>query len=79
MAVCKNCGKTIEYEEKYCTECIDFLDATRKISYADLWKYKLSNGGCIGCRSINGGDRRCEECTRSHTVSPPFTDNYEKS
>jgi hypothetical protein len=76
--VCLHCGKTIGYEEKYCANCIDYLQATKVISYADLWKYKLSACGCIGCRFISTGEK-CIDCTRNHKPAPPFVDCYEKS
>ena len=76
---CRRCGSEINYEEKYCQSCIDFLAATDKLSYSELWKYKVSGGGCIGCISISGGDRNCENCTRSHTYEPPYQDLYRRS
>ena len=79
MAICANCAASIEYGSKYCENCLDYLVSTNKLSYADKWKYKYSGGGCIGCKSINGGDRICEGCIRSHQPIPPFTDNYVRS
>ena len=76
---CRRCGSNIGYEEVYCKNCIDFLAATDKFTYSDLWKYQASGGGCIGCKSISGGDRNCENCTRSHTYEPPYKDNYTRS
>lgn len=78
MAVCANCGKTVDYETKYCDVCLEYLEGVGRLTYADLWKYKHSAGGCIGCRFIIGGDRSCEDCVRSHTPQPPFKDNYVK-
>lgn len=78
MAVCANCGKTIEYEEKYCNDCLDYLVATNKMAFENKWKYKYSGGGCIGCRYISLGGKECEECTRSHQPAPPFKDRYVK-
>lgn len=78
MAVCANCGKTVDYGTKYCDICLDFLDGTGRLTYAELWKYRHSAGGCIGCRSISGGDRQCEDCLRSHMPTPPFIYNYTK-
>lgn len=76
---CRNCGKTIGYEEAFCSECADFLAATGKLSYPQLWKHKYSTGGCLGCDLImTNKDSKCENCVRSHIPAPPFTDNYTK-
>ena len=78
MGICANCGKKMEQDtNKYCPDCIEYLIATGKFTYADIWKYKTSDGGCIGCRYILG-DPLCENCTRTHTPAPPFVDCYEK-
>ena len=76
---CRNCGLELGYEESYCEDCIDYLIATDKMPYELLWKFRYSGGGCLGCDLImtnKGG--KCEDCVRSHTPAPPFTDNYVK-
>ncbi|MBP5578754.1 MAG: hypothetical protein J6X56_04635 [Ruminococcus sp.] len=76
---CKHCGTTIGYGETYCNNCIDFLAATEKFGYSELWKYKYSAGGCLGCDLImTNKDSKCDDCIRSHTPAPPFIDNYTK-
>lgn len=75
---CTNCGKELIENNKYCSECLEFLAATGKLGYADVWKYKTSRGGCIGCRYILGENDKCSNCVRTHTYTVPFDDNYEK-
>lgn len=76
---CLQCGKPISYGEMYCPECVEYLSATNKLPYSLLWKCKLSEGGCIGCKYISYSGTKCEECIRSHTPAPPYIDRYERS
>ena len=78
MGVCKNCNASINYAETYCSDCIEYLSATNHFTYAQKWKYKISDGGCVGCRYICQSERKCEDCIRSHVPAPPYTDLYEK-
>lgn len=76
---CLNCGKPVSYEEVYCQECVDYLASTDKLPYNLLWKYKLSDGGCIGCMHISTENGVCVNCTRDHVPAPPFKDYYDRS
>lgn len=75
---CANCNKELTDITKYCSECLDYLFNTGKLEYADVWKYKISGGGCIGCRYFLEDGDKCESCVRIHVQTIPLEDHYEK-